>query len=63
MLAWVFLQHKDYRNAYRQAQALDRRLNEGGQRLITPGQIALVDKDYAAAIMAFDFIVEEKGQG
>jgi tetratricopeptide (TPR) repeat protein len=61
LLAWVFIQRKDYRNALRQLRALDRRLRENGGRVFQLGQIAANDKDYDAAIEAFDYIVEQKG--
>ncbi|RME94951.1 MAG: hypothetical protein D6772_13855, partial [Bacteroidetes bacterium] len=63
LLAWVFIQRKDYRNALRQVKALDRRFNENGNRIFNLGMVALEDKDYPAATAAFDYIVEEKGQG
>lgn len=62
LLAWVFIQRKDYRNALRQVKALDLRLNENGKRILDLGNIAAADKDYDAAIEAYDYIVEEKGQ-
>jgi tetratricopeptide (TPR) repeat protein len=62
LLAWVFIQRKDYRNALRQVKALDRRYSENGNRIFNLGVIALEDKDYRAATAAFDYIVDEKGQ-
>lgn len=61
-LAWVFIQRKDYRNALRQVRALDKRFNENGLRVYELGAIAAEDKDYDAAIQAFDYIVDEKGR-
>lgn len=61
MLTWAFLQKKDYRNALRQARALDKRLNENGARIYNLAEIAANDKDYDAAIQAYDYIVNEKG--
>ena len=61
MLSWVFIQQKDYRNAFRQARALDRRLRENGGRVFRIGEIAANDKAYDAAIMAYEYIVAEKG--
>ena len=62
MLAWVFIQKKDYRNALRQATALDRRLDENGSRIYSLAQVAANSKDYDAAIKAYNYIVEEKGE-
>ncbi|MEM1216823.1 MAG: tetratricopeptide repeat protein, partial [Bacteroidota bacterium] len=62
LLAWVFIQRKDYRNAFRQVKALDRRFDENGQRIFDLARVAEQDKDYDAAIRAYDYIVEEKQQ-
>lgn len=61
LLQWLFVQKKDYNNAFRQAKALDRRLEENGGRIFGLAQIALNDKDYDAAINGFQYIVEVKG--
>lgn len=61
LLNWLFIQQKDYRSAFRQVKALDRRLDENGGRIYRLAQIAFNDKDYDAAIDAYDYIVEEKG--
>jgi tetratricopeptide (TPR) repeat protein len=61
LLTWLFIQQKDYRSAFRQVKALDRRLGENGGRIHRLAQIAANDKDYDAAIMAYDYIVQEKG--
>jgi tetratricopeptide (TPR) repeat protein len=61
LLQWVFIQNKDYKNALRQAKALDKRLNENGARIFQLAQTAFNDEDYDAAITAYDFIVSEQG--
>ena len=61
LLSWVFIQKKDYKNAFRQARALDRKLDENGGRVFRIGSIAANDKDYDAAIEAYDYIISEKG--
>lgn len=61
MLTWVFIQRKDYTNAFRQVKALDRRFGENGGRIYRLAQIAATDKDYDAAIAAYEYIVENKG--
>lgn len=61
LLSWLFIQKGDYRNALRQARALDRRLDENGSRVYRLGRIAAMDGAWDAAIAAFDYIVEEKG--
>ena len=61
LLAWVFIQRKDYQNAFRQVRALDRKLQENGARVYQLAQIAANDKDFDAAIEAYEYIVEKKG--
>lgn len=61
LLTWVFIQRKDYRNAIRQAKSLDRKLDETGIRVYRIGEIAEKDKDYDAAIVGYEYIIEEKG--
>ncbi|MEO1257598.1 MAG: tetratricopeptide repeat protein [Bacteroidota bacterium] len=61
LLQWNFIQKKDYRNALRQAKALDKRLNENGARVYQLATTAYNGKDYSAAIKAYDYIVEEQG--
>ena len=61
MLSWVFIQKKDYKNAFRQERALDRQLEENGTRVYRLAEIAHNDKDYDTAIAAYNYIVEDKG--
>ena len=61
MLAWVFIQQKDYKNAFRQMRALDRRMQEDGQRIYRLGRIAANEGDFDAAIEAFQYIYQTKG--
>ncbi|MFK7810390.1 MAG: tetratricopeptide repeat protein [Saprospiraceae bacterium] len=61
LLAWVFVQRKDYQNALRQIKALDRQLGENGGRVYRLAGIAANAKDYDTAIQAYDYIIAEKG--
>lgn len=63
MLAWVFVQRKDYKSALRQARALDRRLDEQGERVLRIAQMAANARDYETAIAAYDYITENKNPG
>ena len=63
MLAWVAIQRKDYKGALRQVRALDRRLEENGQRVLDLGNLAANDRDYETAIAAYDYVVENKPEG
>lgn len=57
LLAWAFIQQKDYSKAMRQAKALDRRLAENGIRVYRLAQIASDAKDFVTAIDGFDYIL------
>lgn len=61
LLTWVFIQRKDYPNAFRQVKALDRRLKENGGRVYRLAEIAANDEDYDTAIEAYSYIVDKKG--
>ena len=61
LLAWVFMQQKEYSSALRQVSALDRRFRENGSRVMELADIASNDKDYKTAIKAYEYIVNQKG--
>jgi Tfp pilus assembly protein PilF len=61
LLAWSFVQQKDFKNAFRQFKALDTRLSENGQRIYKLAGDATAARDYETAVVAYDYIVVEKG--
>jgi len=61
LLAWSFVQRKDFKNALRQYKALDKRLGEPGQRIFKLAGDAANARDYDAAIAAYEYIIQEKG--
>ncbi len=61
LLSWVFIQRRDYKNAFRQVRALDRKLKENGSRIYQLANVAANAKDYDTAIEAFEYIIKEKG--
>ncbi len=62
LLSWVAIQREDYMMAFRQLRALDIRLGENGTRVYSLGNIARNAGDYKTALMAFDYIIENKEQ-
>ncbi len=60
MIQWVFVHNKQYTKALRQARALDKRLDENGQRIFDLARIAKNDKDYDTAIKAYQYIIDNK---
>ena len=61
MLIWVFIQEADFKQAFRQARALDERLQENGTRIFRLAQTASREQAYDAAIEAYQYIVQNKG--
>lgn len=62
LLAWSFVQRKDFKSALRQYKALDKRYDENGQRIFNLAGDAADAKDYDTAISAYDYLVAEKGR-
>ena len=62
LLAWSFVQRKDFKSALRQYKALDKRLGESGQRIMRVADEAAEARDYDAAIAAYEYVIAEKGQ-
>ena len=61
MLAWLFIQKKDFKSALRQVKALDIRYQENGQRVFRLARMAANAKESDVAIDAYDYIVNDKG--
>lgn len=62
VLAWSFIQRKDFKSALRQFKALDKRLGENGQRIMNLSADAADGGDFDTAIAGYDYIITEKGQ-
>jgi tetratricopeptide (TPR) repeat protein len=63
LLSWLFLQKKDYKNAFRQLKSVDRLNDEDGNRVFNLALIAENDRDYDAAIEGYSYIISDKGKG
>ncbi len=61
ILAWSFVQRKDFKSALRQYKALDKRLGEPGQRIMKLANDAASARDYDTAIAGYEYIIQEKG--
>lgn len=61
LLEWVHIQNKDYKNALRQAKAIDRRSGGQGGRVYEMAKVASNARDYEAAISAYEYITKELG--
>lgn len=56
MLQWTFIQSKDFANALRQSKALDKRLQEGGGRVMYIAGIVANERDYRTAIDGYTYV-------
>lgn len=63
LLAWIFIQQKDYSKAMRQAKALDKRFEENGLRVYRLAQIAANDQDFDTAIDGYEYILDTQPFG
>ena len=61
MLLWLSLQQKDFRIAFMQARALDRRFRQDGELVLEVAQLAAANGDYNIAGQAFKYLLD-KGQ-
>jgi len=59
LLIWLFVQKQNFKSALIQAKALDKRLNESGQRVISLGDDALQAKDYESAVACYKYVLEK----
>ncbi|MFT4545066.1 MAG: tetratricopeptide (TPR) repeat protein [Bacteroidia bacterium] len=62
LLIWHFEQQKEFKKAFTQAKALDRRNREDGARLVQFGHICKANEAYDLAIEAYQFVIK-KGKG
>lgn len=61
-LSWYFVQKQRFSRALIQEKAVDKRLRLSGSRVYDLGLLALTNKDYKAAIDAFDYIISSYPQ-
>ncbi|MCB9183290.1 MAG: hypothetical protein H6591_05180 [Flavobacteriales bacterium] len=57
LLIWMLIQQKDLDAAFVQSKAMDKRLDEGGARLMELARIAEANKDFAVAFKCHDYVI------
>lgn len=62
MLIWLYIQQRDFENAFIQVKAIDRKNKEEGGRLITLAQLCNSNQNYDIAIKCYQYVIE-KGAG
>lgn len=63
LLSWFFVQKQKFGRALLQEKALDKRMHLNGTRVYELGQLALNNREYKAAVEAFDYLVVTYPQG
>jgi predicted Zn-dependent protease len=63
VLLWINIQNKNFKSAYLQAKAIDKRAKLQGNKLIEVGRIALENREYDAAARYFQAVVDEYKSG
>ncbi len=58
MLLWLSLQQQDFRMAFMQARALDRRLQQEGKPVLEVAQLSTSNHDYRVAADAYAYLLE-----
>ncbi|MFI5222014.1 MAG: tetratricopeptide repeat protein [Bacteroidia bacterium] len=56
MLIWMFVQRKDFTNAFVSAKALDKRFKEDGRRLVELGYLAVSNEKFDAGSIIYSYI-------
>jgi len=57
LLLWLFIQHRNFDGAFIQAKAIDKRLNEQGDRLMELARICLENRKYDLAAKCYEYVI------
>ena len=63
LLLWLYVQQKNFKQAFIQAKAIDKRFKLRGQGILDVGFIAYENKDYASAQKIFEHLIKEYPEG
>ncbi len=59
MLLWLSIQQQDFRLAFRQARALDRRLQQEGKPVLEVAELSKNSRNYAVAAEAYQYLLDQ----
>lgn len=62
LLTWLFLQQRDFNSAFIQLRALDRRLNEEGDRILNLANLCISNEEFGVAEKCFRYLIEKGPQ-
>lgn len=58
MLIWLYIQELNFKGAFIQTKALDKRFREEGKRIFSLADLCLSNKDYETAIECYQYIID-----
>ena len=58
MLIWLYIQELNFKGAFIQTKALDKRFREEGKRVFSLADMCLSNKDYETAIECYQYIID-----
>ena len=56
LLKWTFIKQRNWEQAFIQTRALDKRLNEKGQRMIDLGELCISNEEWDMAARCFEYV-------
>jgi tetratricopeptide (TPR) repeat protein len=59
MLVWMFIQEKNFEQAFLQTKAIDRRFREDGKRVIELALLSVSNEKYDIAIQAYQYVIDK----
>lgn len=59
LMVWFFVQQLDFETVFYQAKALDQRLNENGQRMLSLARSAVENRQFKSAGLFYQYLVEK----
>ncbi len=63
LLIWMYMQQREFEQAFVQLKALDRRKKEDGQRIMALAQTCVLNGDYDVAEKAYKYVLEKGPDG
>ncbi len=63
MLIWLYIQQRDFENAFIQVKAIDKKNKEEGGRLLTLAQLCASNQNYDIAIKCYQYVIEKGDRG
>lgn len=63
LMAWIYVQQNDYPSAFKIIRGMDDNLNEQGRRILGFARVALREKQYPTALMAYNEVIQRGQEG